>query len=119
MRRLLVIIVSFAICLSLASCESFIYESQNSCTQSGNHTVIDLQKYRVMLFGPNDEYKPDIWEGPVCIENKKNGSVCEKDLSLIKEVKQDDVSGDLIVSTFSGSNERRIYLDMDSCKIAK
>ena len=119
MRPLLVIAVSFAIFLSLASCESFKYEGQNSCTQSGNHTTIDFQKYRVMLFGPNDEHKPDIWEGPVCIENKKNGSVCAKDLSLIKEVKLDEVSGDLILSAFSGSNDQRIHLDMDSCKIVQ
>ena len=119
MKRVPAFFATFVIILLLASCEHVRNISPDSCSLSGNYTTINFQNYKVMLFGPNDKRNPDIWEGPVCIENKKKGSVCAQDLSLIKGVKQDEVTGKLIVYAFSGSNEVRVHLDMDSCKIVQ
>ena len=109
--------LSLLVSITLVSCGNVKKVDSDTCSPSNAHTTIDFSDYTVMVFGPNDKNNPDIWEGPICIVRKDNGSMCSQDISLIKEVRQADAPRNLIVVTFSGSNEYIIQLDMDSCKV--
>lgn len=105
--------------LLLASCQKTASPAHAICSNQEPHTELVFGKYIVNLFGPNETVNPDMWEGPICITNKMNGSSCAIDISLVKEVTYSADSGNLVTIIQSGSNAERIRLDMDTCNIIK
>ncbi len=111
----LLVVFLLSACQNAVSGDEELNE-EKLCVSDGAFTQFNFKQYEVRVFGPNDIAKADIWEGPVCIINKKNKSSCSQDLSLIKAIKYSEESHTLLVSVFSGSTQKVIELDLDSCK---
>jgi len=105
-----------SVLLLLPSC-SFI-EVKSSCGLEDSYTVVENDTYKAFIYFPDSQTEPSIWEGPICVENKKTRSMCQFDESLIKSVvflKPNSLS----ITTFSGSNSKEWSFNTETCVIDK
>lgn len=85
------------------------------CDREISHTLMSSHDFDVFIYSPDSLTNPEIWEGPICIENRQIGSSCVFSESLVREVKFHD-NESLSVTTFSGSNAFNWIVQMESCQ---
>ncbi len=105
--------------LFLTSCQTSAISYENKCPIEEPHTYLELAGYQVKIFRPNDIKSPDIWQGPLCIKRMVKQVYCQIDVSLIKEIKYESSAEQLVVTTFSGSNQEKFKIDVDACKFVR
>ncbi len=98
--------------LLLTSCSALNIKTQ--CNNETAHTVLQNEQYKILIYSPDSLSNPSIWEGPICIEDRKNMKTCEFSDSLIKSVKFSSNESISIVS-FSGSNSEVTDLNIANC----
>ena len=91
----------------------------DQCPLTQPHTTLNFSNYRAHIIEPDIQEKPELWQGPLCIENLETKRMCIQDLSIIKEVKQSKTLNAFTVWIVDGSNAEMVYLNADDCKIIK
>lgn len=89
--------------------------SQSQCDAAVRHTALENKEFHVFIYHPDSEITPEVWEGPICGQAKRLGTVCYFDESLIKRVQFADAET-LWVTTFSGSNVKEWSFNLSSCQ---
>ncbi len=110
-KILLIILVAL-----IGACSHTRGRDHSICESDQPHTIYNVSDYSVRIFGPNDHNNPNIWEGPLCIQNDQTGSRCVKYYSLIKQVKIDTELDLARITLFSGSNSEIKQVSISSCK---
>ncbi|MDH5180162.1 MAG: hypothetical protein OEZ39_16005 [Gammaproteobacteria bacterium] len=89
------------------------------CQTTADYTAHETEDHTIRVYDPNRKKDPDIWQGPVCITNKKTGKTCGYDLSLIKQYEVQRDKGYILVETFSGSNTALYRVEIATCGLEK
>ena len=116
--------IYISIMLFLSTLSAIAYSTTNKatppqCPLNQPHTTLNFSHYRAHIIEPDNEEKPEAWQGPLCLENKKTGEMCVQELSIIWEVKEGKSSSDFLVKIYSGSTADKVYLDGNECNIIK
>jgi hypothetical protein len=106
--------LAIAILLLMAGCASNVGKAQ--CDSSTSHTVLDGSEFHILIYNPDSEVDPEVWEGPICAQAKQRNTVCHFSESLISAVQFSD-SETLVVTTFSGSNSKKWVFNLASCEV--
>jgi hypothetical protein len=60
--------LAIAILLLMAGCASNVGKAQ--CDSSISHTVLDGSEFHILIYNPDSEVDPEVWEGPICAQAK-------------------------------------------------
>lgn len=90
--------------------------TEMNCGVDDSYSQQDVAAYRVQVFGPNQAVKPDLWQGPVCITQRQQGTYCLIDLSLIKGWQVAPDPQWMVFDVFSGSEQQSVRVYLPTCE---